>query len=227
MITKPILCFIGARHGETRYTGTFPDLTEEGVKQSQDAARAISRWIQAYGISPAGISIVSSPAPRARGTAEVIKEMLTLTGDVVIDPALSPMAWRDPERCRVALGGFSGRGYIDYETEPVFADPTLFETPSEMRTRSFARLADRIRVAMRGEGASYEIAVSHYEVWCHLMAELFGIVASESEAYRLGETMELAVFPATDDRVMILGVCRGEQHSMLFDLRELIFLPTT
>ena len=221
---KPVLRLLCLRHGQTRYTGVLPDLTEEGQAKVKRAALVdVSYWIRRNKIASAALRIVHSPAARAEGTASIIAEAIRHPHPIVVNEEIGPMAWRDPIRCKEALGGLFGRGYIDYETEPTFGDSSLFETQSEMRERRFAHLARRIDAAARGTEPQCEIEISHYEFLCPLTAELFGVVASESTALQYVEPIELAFYEMGNDVYYVSGRFRNLDRSAAFSLRGRVF----
>lgn len=226
MQQEPILRTQYLRHGHTKYTGAGLDLTVEGIAQAIRAANVdVAYWMRHNKIAPRSLLIMSSPAARAYGTADTIVKTLRLPGEIIIDPDLSPMTWRDPERCKAALGGLAGRGYIDYETEPIFGDPSLFETQEEMRKRAFKRFARRIREARDTGRPQYELSFSHYEVFCHYVAALFDIVASESTALRYAEPIELTVFDVSTDSCLVLSEFRKQTSWLTFNIAEETFVP--
>ena len=215
-----ILRILCVRHGKTNYTGVYPDLTVEGTKHIQDTTNeSVQKWIAAHRIGLNKLGVMSSPAPRARGTAGVITSainpLLPITNCIGIDA----MKWRDHERCLAACRGFAGKGYINYETESVFADPELFETPAEIRARWYAFLAWYIRAAMNKELPRMVIFVSHYEVLSNITRDLFEVVPSEETALRHGETIALSVYPSSNKKhVYLSGAFRNQEADAIFDL---------
>ena len=201
----PILCL---RHGETKYTGQPNDLTPEGEQHvRQVASSLVSSWVCAGQIVHPDLAIVSSPAPRARYKAPIR-----------IRNGLQPMIWRDPVRALAACKGLSGKGYIDYETEPVFADSTIFETPGEVKKRWYAFFSEYVRFALRF-GPKCAIFVSHYEVFCSIVLDLFGIVATEATALRYVEPIYLHVITTADvDHVVVVGGFRRQVAVVKFHL---------
>ncbi len=226
MQTQTLLETLLIRHGESKYTGKGLDLTPEGVKQAKTTAKEhVATWLTRRGITEQELVISSSPAPRARGTALLIRKHVPIKKRLQVVPALGPMAWRNPEECIKALKGLSGRGYIDYETEPIFADPKLFETPSEMSVRWYTFFADLIRKAQLGKVLRHRMLFSHYEVFCHVVFDLFGIVASEATALKNAEPISLSVEAGGDPRyVVVTGWFRGKMARNVFDLANCRFL---
>lgn len=221
---SPFLKLLCLRHGKTLYTGEFPDLTPDGIRDVQTVAKTlVTKWIKDTGTTHDALEIISSPAPRSNGTACTVAETIQYPHPVALEPKLSAMQWRDPTRCKEALKGFAGIGYINYETEPVFADPQLFETPREMRTRWYEYLTDLIERAQQRDLCSHHILVSHYEVFCHIVHDLFEVTASEETALRHGEPIMLSVRPHDLRRVSVSGVFRHIITRRYFDLQSRTF----
>ena len=171
---------LALRHGKTAYTDIFPDITKEGEVDVRHIANiAVLPWITKHNISQGELCVVASPAPRAQGTAVTILHELARPERITTEHALSPMIWRDKTAALHALEGLRGKGYIDYEKEPVFADPKIFETPEEVRLRWYGFFADYIRANYRFSTIPhYAVMVAHYELLCNLSRDLFGITST-------------------------------------------------
>lgn len=63
---------IGIRHAQTKYTHEGLDLTEAGIQQTKESARALKPELDKYQI----LIAISSPRVRATGTAQVFLEEL-------------------------------------------------------------------------------------------------------------------------------------------------------
>jgi broad specificity phosphatase PhoE len=220
-----ILCL---RHGKTKYTGKLNDLTPEGELHIREIAADIAvSWIAKHSIDLSQLAVVSSSAPRARYTAEVVAQVLGHRAPLIICSELQPMIWRDHTRALAACNGLIGKGYINYETEPVFSDPTIFETPDEVRARWYSFLSQYITSVLEQKSARCTILVSHYELFCNVVNDLFGIAASESTALAHGEPVHLSDFPTNyKERVILLGRFRGELGMAVFDLSTLVLTPS-
>lgn len=218
-----ILCL---RHGETKYTGQPNDLTPEGeLHVRQVAGSLVSSWVRVSQIAHHDLVIMSSPAPRARYTAEVVAEVLGYKGPVRIRNGLQPMIWRDHDRALAVCKGLSGKGYIDYETEPAFADSTIFETPDEVQKRWYAFFSEYIRFAL-AFGPKQVICVSHYEVFCNIVRDIFGIVATETTALQYAEPIYVYVITTADvDKVVVVGGFRHQVAAVQFHLPTCSFHP--
>ncbi|OGZ05835.1 MAG: hypothetical protein A2845_03455 [Candidatus Lloydbacteria bacterium RIFCSPHIGHO2_01_FULL_49_22] len=212
-----ILCL---RHGKTNYTEKFPDLTPDGILHVRKVAtETVLPWILKHGINPRVLGIVASPAPRALGTAANVAEVIGYQGKILPQGEIGPMARRDSVRAALVYRDLrAGKQYVSYETDPAFRDRTIFETPPEVRARWYAFLADYIRCA-RIHGPRHMIFVSHYEVLCNIVHDLFGIVASEPAELRHAEPIFLSVSDyAPSVSVIISGQFRGKEALGVLDL---------
>lgn len=224
----PPLHILLIRHGKTNYTGIPPDLTDEGEIHVRSVAQSkVKEWMREHDIKLPKLNITSSPQARAHGTAMVIAQELGYKFSVTITSDLDAMRWKDKERCLLALGGHKGKGYIDYETEPIFADPTLFETPDEVRARWYDFLARYIEGTREGCRARNVIFVSHYEVFCNITRDVFGVIASKETALAYAEPIALSIVPTSDSHcTYISGKFRNETRSALFDLSSHVIQRT-
>lgn len=83
--TQPTLIVI--RHGETKYTNKFPDLTPEGIEQIENSAIYLKNLLAKYSC----FAIVASPAVRAQGSAEIfIKKSKIPTKKILISNDIRP-----------------------------------------------------------------------------------------------------------------------------------------
>ena len=218
---------LALRHGKTAYTDIFPDITKEGEAEVRHFAHtAVLPWITKHSIAEGKLSVIASPAPRAQGTAATILNELARPELIITERKLSPMIWRDNAAALHALGGLQGKGYFDYETEPVFADSKIFETPEEVRLRWYGFFAEYIRSNSKSSIIpNHAILVAHYELLCNLTHDLFGIVSTEENALRHNEPIYLSISPtSTDGHVRILGQFRGKFSLATFDINLYSFV---
>lgn len=221
---NPLLKILFIRHGQSTYKDTMPDLTPEGLRQiEEETAPNVLNWMNRHRIIEEELILTSSPAARARGTAQALKRAVQMIRKVYISHAIAPMAFRDPERCTVALKGLKGRGYIDYETESVFRDSTLFETPEEIRIRCYEEISRLVKKARSRVIYSQRMIFSHYEVLCPITQDLFHITPSATTALRNGEHIELVVSECDENHVLVKGLFRGTQEESKFSLDKLSF----
>lgn len=221
-----VLKLLCLRHGKTAYSGKFPDLTEEGEAHIREVAeQTVKAWMSKNGIGILDLSIFSSPAPRAHGTAHVVSEVIG-SKPIILCKGLDAMEWRDRERALLACDGFKGKGYIDYETEPVFADPTIFETPEEVRRRGYAFFCEHIVSAWKMERPQHSLMFSHYEVFSPFTRDFFGVIASKDTALQYGEPIELTVSIEHPAKVMLSGRFRNLAVQGRFDLETYEFVSS-
>lgn len=65
---------IAIRHGESTYTGIKPDLTENGLAQIRETAHQLEEMLKSFD----SVIFISSPTPRAMGSAETFLQELGL-----------------------------------------------------------------------------------------------------------------------------------------------------
>lgn len=217
-----ILCL---RHGKTNYTNGEKDLTPEGESHVRQVGKDIVLpWILENHRHGGCLNVLSSPAPRAQYTAQCLLESVGYTDGFLIEHQIGPTLWRDPKRALAACNGLSGKGYINYETEPVFADPEVFEPPHAVRERWYAFLASyiwRSHLSLPNGSRQYALFVSHYEVLCNLVFDLFNISATRETELRHAEPIYLSISPpGVGGWVRIVGTFRDQKASANFNLWE-------
>lgn len=212
------------RHGRTDYTEKGLDLTDEGEAHSRQVAeKSVLPWLDVLQVRRQDLSIITSPAARAKGTGTVISQVVGNDRGIVVYEVLKPMAWRDPVRALAILGDMKKRGgYIDYETEKCFADSSIFETHKEVKERWHKFFAQYITsLTHRTEMCRATVLVAHYELLCNVVHDLFGVVSSEATALQHTEPIFLSLH-RTDDANLILveGKFRDMANFRLFDLNH-------
>lgn len=218
---SPLLRLFCLRHGESTYTNTFPDLTPIGAEQvKKTAEEKLLLWLEKHQVEKNTLTLTSSKAPRALGTSHIIKQISGIKKRIRPIPALAPMKWRNHEKCLEALKGLHGRGYIDYETEPIFSDASLFETVLEMRERWYKHFTDLIILAQGKNIPPHRIIVSHYEVLCPIVSDLFGITASADTALNNAEAIELDVYKDSYGVIVVSGFFRNMHQVATYDLTQ-------
>jgi broad specificity phosphatase PhoE len=95
------------RHGQTRYTNEFPDLTELGKETIAKSAEQI-----ASGLDPdEEIAMYSSDRARAQGSASIIKERIGHSGEINVRRSIGQTHFKDPQKAQeifdAARGGFN------------------------------------------------------------------------------------------------------------------------
>lgn len=219
-MSTAVLELLCLRHGKTNYTEVFPDLTPEGITHVRKVAKdMVTPWVQKHQINPETLKICTSSAARAYGTAGYIASMIGYEGNFIPRCEIGPMERRDPIRAALVYEALrAGKQYVSYEREQAFQDPTIFETPREVRSRWYAFLAHYAKHALHTR-PRHAILVSHYEVLSNLVLDLFGIEATQETELQHAEPIFLSVFPHdTDHRVMLSGSFRGKEAFAVFDL---------
>jgi phosphohistidine phosphatase SixA len=214
-----ILCL---RHGKTHYTGQPRDLTPEGEAHVRQVAKdVVLPWMDTHRIDARNLKIRSSSAPRAHFTAwsvsDVIQEEKRMLPTLLPQQDIGPTVQRDKVRAAQVYESLrAGQRHVSYEQEPDFQDPTIFETPREVRARWYAFLARYIMYNFD----DHAIFVSHYEVLCNLVHDLFGIVATKETELRHAEPIYLSVseYDADSGLVMLSGKFRGQSAMAVFCL---------
>ncbi len=216
------------RHGRTDYTELGLDLTVEGEAHSRQVAeKSVLPWLYSLQVQREDLSIITSPAARAKGTGTVISQVVGNHRGIVVYDILKPMAWRNSIRALAILGEMKKRGgYIDYETEKCFADASIFETHGEVKERWYKFFARYIiSVTHRTEMPRATVLVAHYELLCNVAHDLFGVVSSEATALQHTEPISLSLH-RTDDANLILveGKFRDMADFRLFDMTARQFI---
>jgi hypothetical protein len=132
---------------------------------------------------------------------------------------LGPVVRRDEERARKVYADLgAGNRHVSYENEPDFQNPKIFEPPMEVRARWYDDLARYIMY----HSAHPAIFVSHYEVLCNLVHDVFGIVATKETELRHAEPIYLTIseFDRESGLVLIAGKFRDKASEAIFNLWE-------
>jgi broad specificity phosphatase PhoE len=223
---QPVLRLYCLRHSKTPYSNIFPDLTDEGKAMAESvASQDVLHWMRRHGINGRGdLAMYSSPSPRALGTAHVIKEVIGHPHDVLLERDIEPLRWYDPIECKKVMMSLAGT-YIHLETEPRINDPKLFEPIPEVRSRTYGYLARMVEHACTAKVLPNGIVVAHYEVFCHLVLEIFGIVATRETELRHVEPIELAFYEMARGTFYITARFRDLDRAVVFNLEDRMFTP--
>ena len=77
MKSQLIVDIMALRHGRTDYTEKGLDLTEEGEAHSRQVAeKSVLPWLDTVNVRKEDLSIITSPAARAKGTGTVISQVV-------------------------------------------------------------------------------------------------------------------------------------------------------
>jgi broad specificity phosphatase PhoE len=220
--TKTSLLFL--RHGKTAYTGQFPDLTEEGVKQIQSAAAEIAQIIQTHHKAGADIQIVSSPAPRALGTADIIARHLGHPHEVEPCLDIRCMDFYDVDGANALWREFGTARDVDraYATDPRFDTGEVIEARCNIQHRFFYYLGELFERFAEGKLPDVVIHTCHFEVLYFLASMLMGI--DDTEPLIHGEIIRIGLEPGGDrHHVLVTQVFRGHTKTNVFALPSAAF----
>lgn len=150
------------RHGKTAYTGQFPDLTDEGKREISDAADHIAEIVG----NKTFVQIVSSSAPRALGSADIINKRLGMQSVIEEEPAIRCMDFYDSEKAKAIWASFPNARAVDcaYATDSQFEEGTVIEKRSAIQHRFFNYLSTLFERFAANKSHDVSIYVSHYEV---------------------------------------------------------------
>jgi hypothetical protein len=146
-----------------KYTNEFPDLTDAGKETIKRAAVEIRKI---HNLRPDPLRIMSSPAPRALGTAAIISQIMGYDQRVIRTSLLSPADVRDARRGAEIFNEHVGNGdspvvgllWIDQRTRSRILN-------RELRCLQILRSSGQlVRNLMAGSRPLFWCGVSHYEV---------------------------------------------------------------
>jgi hypothetical protein len=191
----PLFSGVFLRHGQTEYTETFPDLTDQGKRTIEHSARQMAD----LGITEK-IHIFSSDKARTRGTAEIIREILHLQEEVQIESSLTAMQIFEPEKAQSLIqimAENNGTKNIDklYLRSDLFEDGICFESRTAIKERFLFYLQNFCMSIADGKvEKAYYIFVSHYELLIHLFQALYPESFYQTATLRNGELFHISVF---------------------------------
>lgn len=183
------------RHGKTKYTGQFPDLTDEGKQEIGKAAEQIAEIVE----EKTFVQIVSSPLPRALGTADIIAKRLGLLHVIEEYLAIRCMDFYDSEKANVIWASFPDARGVDcaYANDPRFEEGTAIEKRSAIQHRFSMYLGTLFERFVADKLADVTVNVTHYEVLWQLAAT-FGL----QEPLIHGEVIRLDLSCASNDNLI-------------------------
>jgi broad specificity phosphatase PhoE len=198
------------RHGKTNYSGQFPDLTEEGKQEIGKAAEYIAEIVgqKTY------VEIVSSPLPRALGTADIIAKRLGQHHVVEEKLAIRCMDFYDSEKANALWKDFHSARGVDcaYANDPRFEEGTIIEKRSAIQHRFWVYLGTLFERFAADKLADVTVNVTHYEVLWQLAAT-FGF----KEPLIHGEVIKLELSHLHEGRIHVRATHR--EFSQEFDCR--------
>lgn len=214
------------RHGDTRYTGVYPDLTDSGIEQITAQAEILSDELD---LDKEEVIFVSSPTPRTKGSMDIIKEKLGLANqETNVIKAIRGIDVKDMPRAldiinEVMIDGFD-LTKIDraYATEKRFEEmPDVWEAPSNVEKRSLRAIEYAIRGLTKAKELTpnrepHIIAASHFEIVDLLLAKVFG---REPGDFPPGSRVDLVFFEDEQDskKINMEVTFRGETKRAVFN----------
>jgi broad specificity phosphatase PhoE len=211
------------RHGETQYTGEFPDLTDAGKETIKRAAVEI-RKIRSQRSEP--LRIMSSPAPRALGSAAIISQIMGYDQRVITSSLLSPAGVRDKQKGadifneHVNNGGFRQLS-ASYGSDQRYEDPAIFEPRTQVVSRFYEHLGQLVRNLMAGTRPLFVVCVSHYEVMYHLVETSLSLDYAKDHPLTFGELALLSFYDiGPGSTVEVCMTFRDRSQNMVFDYKK-------
>ncbi len=217
------------RHGETRYTNVYPDITEIG--QQQIAANA--QKIKAGKTPEEQLILISSPSIRALGSAGVLKPELEVEDIHISKKIKSTTAkdWHKADAAFTELTGIKTEDDIDFRNWDRFVahHPALneridlWEPRSRVEQRSLRGLKYVIEFFRRYKLANPDklphlVGVSHIEFLNHFVEKIFRI--PENNPLQFGEMVEMTILEGEETRHIPIAITfRGATKKILFDAR--------
>jgi len=183
------------RHGQTDYTDVFPDLNKDGVETIQKSAEEIKLAIG----SSVRIRMVSSPLPRAMGTASIIAKAIGYLDPIREAPALRAAVVRDKPRAMAVFNEHMAQGgptelAWSYEEDPRYKDASMIEPVSEIQKRFYKYLSGLVWEMLCFDVAWTYIHVSHYEVLYDFVHSIFRINRNNGQPLSYGEIVDIRFF---------------------------------
>ncbi len=211
------------RHGETKYTNEFPDLTDAGKETIKRAAVEIRKI---HNLRPDPLRIMSSPAPRALGTAAIISQIMGYDQRVIRTSLLSPADVRDARRGaeifneHVGNGGFRQLSAC-YGSDQRYEDPAIFEPRTQVVSRFYDHLGQLVRNLMAGTRPLFVVCVSHYEVLYHLVETSLSLDYAKDHPLTFGEMALLSFYDiGPGSTVEVCLTFRDRSRNMVFDYKK-------
>lgn len=207
------------RHGHTKYTDSYPDLTEEGAKTIEKSAELLRPLISRY----QNLTIIASPLARAQGSADIIADVLGYQGKIKTEPNIQGAIVKDRQKSKAILLEHLANGgpralAVAYGTDPRYEDGQVMEPRSEVRQRFldyFAKMVGRLYVSLNLPVCL--IHVSHYETIYHIVESLFNLDCKKDKPLTYGEIIEISIYDIEIENVVELVVTfRGKKITKKF-----------
>ncbi|MCX6761388.1 MAG: phosphoglycerate mutase family protein [Candidatus Moranbacteria bacterium] len=219
-----------SRHGETKYTDQYPDIT----KKAELNAREKGKIITAEKGSPD--IIIYSPAVRAKGTADAIS-----AGSVEghTHPSVQmreshqirPSEFSNRQRAEelfLSIGDQEEIARQHHIEGGAFTDPNILETPESKRARLYRGLEYLIRSLDRSKKAPHVVIVSHYELISILITDIFGDLDKSFGRYNIpsfGEHVDVELIRTDDPGIVTVKInCDNKVAARDFDRKKRLFI---
>ncbi len=195
------------RHGQTYYTDKFPDLTNKGMETISKSANLIQTLLNGN----SNVVIITSPAPRARGSAALIAKTIGYHGTIKKEYAIQGTIFKDKKKGRALLDEYMAKGGIRaldmaYKTDPRYEEmPNIIEPRSKIRKRFFKYFAKIIEgLIARQRRPLNLICVSHYEILYHFVEHFFELDYTKDEPLGHGEIIAVSIFDICIENVNVV-----------------------
>lgn len=217
------------RHGATRYTNQFPDLTERGINQARERGRELKEKINPENED---VLYTTSPSVRAEGTMSfVLEELGEEDADVRTLEAIRSVKIRDAEKAKVMIDeimeGTDDVSKMDraYANDEKFENThDIWEAKSEVEKRFYRGLEYVIRSFIKyhngqeAEKTPHLVAVSHFEYLNHFAAEVFGLDLQKDDLVGFTEMIGIEILePENPNEVPIRVSFRGQTKDIIFN----------
>lgn len=213
------------RHGRTKYTNEFPDLTAEGIEDIKKSASEHADLVKTYPY----LLIDSSPAARAQGSAHHFLETIGIINQTIfIDNDLQHFGLTDTKAFYKYDKEHSTDKYGEmWLKDPLLGSPEndLVEPRTYVEARAYKYL-DRCMQNLWRRSETCALAFTHFEIMAPIMKAIYGsmlpIFPIERElAPQNGEA--LIIQPAFYNPRLLTITGRGLQVVSKFDPKTGLF----
>lgn len=213
---NPALELVLVRHGEPRYTENYPDLTDEGVRQAQQAGRAVQGIINGRAVP---VIFHTSPAARALGTMNFLQETIGSMAPANILQDLRPLDVRDQAFARQYWGD---NPKINYFKDPIFSASTPFEPRHQIGDRWHEYWGTQCCRASTAETPLIVIAVTHYEIMAPIVRAFFAD-EEDKEELNYAEIVRAQIAPVNENQLHIRIIFRDKTAEGYYGLKTMRF----
>jgi broad specificity phosphatase PhoE len=212
---------VAVRHGDSPYSDTFPDLTEEGKRQVTESALAFKDHLSEFDV----VVALCSPATRAQGTAALFLETADLSNIRVRNvSALANFDIKDKDEFLDYMGRNSTSIYGElWLTDPLLAGPNeLVESRAdvEKRARRFLyHYANAIaRIGKESNKRICALAFTHFEIGNEFLRGVFGTDSFPITEQSVLQNAEPVQIELDDPKSGILTItARGQKKKVKYD----------